>query len=125
MVEHLVLLLVQEQDVTEELKAQNQMRRVGIMNNIRAMAEKVVVRELIYIVLYRGQVDLNAMEKAPIDVLLRDYDGPWAPIYFRQTSFSRVDLMQAKNAIKTLYQGRPGVPQLGSVHIRASTISAK
>lgn len=48
MVERLVLLLVQEQDVTEELKAQNQMRRVGIMNNIRAMAEKVVVRELIY-----------------------------------------------------------------------------
>lgn len=48
MVEHLVLLLVQEQDVTEELKAQNQMRQVGIMNNIRAMAEKVAVRELIY-----------------------------------------------------------------------------
>lgn len=48
MVEHLVLLLIQEQDVTEELKAQNQMRQVGIMNNIRAMAEKVVVRELIY-----------------------------------------------------------------------------
>ncbi len=64
------------------------------------------------IVLYRGQVDLKAMEKAPIDTLLRDYDGPWAPIYFRQTTFSRVDLMQAKAAIKALYQGRPGGPQL-------------
>lgn len=60
------------------------------------------------IALYKGQVALKAMEKAPVDALLQDYNGPWAPIYFCQTSFSRVDLMQAKNAIETLYQVHPG-----------------
>ena len=60
------------------------------------------------IALYKGQVGLDAMEKTPINALLQDYDGPWAPIYFGQTSFSRVDLMQAKAAIETLYEGSQG-----------------
>ena len=60
------------------------------------------------IVLYKGLVSLDAMEKAPIDALLQDYDGPWAPIYFSQASFSRVDLMQAEAAIKTFFQEHPG-----------------
>ena len=48
MIEHLVSRLVKEQDVTEKLKAQDQLKWVGMMNNIRASAEEVVLKELIY-----------------------------------------------------------------------------
>lgn len=72
------------------------------------------------IALYKGQITLDAMEKTPIDTLLLDYDGPWAPIFFRQASFSLVDLMQAKAAIEALYQGRSGVPQLMQLYINKS-----
>ena len=48
MMEHLVSRLVKEQDVTEKLKAQDQLKWAGTMNNIRASAEEVVLRELIY-----------------------------------------------------------------------------
>ena len=34
--------------VTEELKAKDQMKWVGMMNNIRARAEEMVVREIVY-----------------------------------------------------------------------------
>ena len=34
--------------VTEELKARDQMKWVGLMNNIRASAEEIVLSELIY-----------------------------------------------------------------------------
>ena len=35
--------------ITEELKASNQMKWVGLMNNVRSAAEEIVVRELIYV----------------------------------------------------------------------------
>lgn len=35
-----------KEGVTEELKAKNQMKWVGMMNNIRASAEEIVVREI-------------------------------------------------------------------------------
>lgn len=48
MVEHLVFQMVKLQGVTEELKAQDQLKWVGLMNNIRAEAEEIVLKELIY-----------------------------------------------------------------------------
>lgn len=35
--------------ITEELKATNQMKWVGLMNNVRSVAEEVVIKELIYV----------------------------------------------------------------------------
>lgn len=35
--------------ITEELKASNQMKWVGLMNNVRSAAEEIVVGELIYV----------------------------------------------------------------------------
>ena len=35
--------------ITEELKASNQMKWVGLMNNVRSVAEEAVIRELIYV----------------------------------------------------------------------------
>lgn len=37
------------QGITEELKASNQMKWVGLMNNVRSAAEEIVVGELIYV----------------------------------------------------------------------------
>ncbi len=48
MVERLTEQMAREQGVTEELKASDQMKWVGLMNNLRASAEEVVMRELIY-----------------------------------------------------------------------------
>ena len=48
MLEKLVSQMAQEQGVTEELKAKNQMTWVTMMNNLRSAAEEVVLKELIY-----------------------------------------------------------------------------
>ena len=34
---------------TEELKASDQMKWVGLINNVRSSAEEIVMRELIYV----------------------------------------------------------------------------
>lgn len=47
--ERLTAEIALSQGVTEELKAANQMRWVGLMNNIRSTAEEVVLNELIYV----------------------------------------------------------------------------
>ena len=44
----LVRQMTATQGVTERLKAEDQMAWVGRMNNIRACAEEVVVREMVY-----------------------------------------------------------------------------
>ena len=49
MVESLTAKMAKDQGVTEELKAADQMRWVGMMNNIRASAEEVAMRELVYV----------------------------------------------------------------------------
>lgn len=46
--ETLMRQMKQEQNVTEQLKAENQMEWVGQMNNIRQAAEEIVLEELIY-----------------------------------------------------------------------------
>ena len=35
--------------IAEELKASDQMKWVGLMNNVRSSAEEIVVKELIYV----------------------------------------------------------------------------
>ena len=48
MLEQLTTQMAQEQGVTEELKAQNQMLWVQRMNNIRQAVEEIIYKQLIY-----------------------------------------------------------------------------
>ena len=48
MLENLMSKMAQELGVTEALKASDPMRWVGLMNNIKASAEEVVLKELVY-----------------------------------------------------------------------------
>ena len=45
----LVIQMAEKEDVTEKLKAENQMECVGRMNNIRSRAMEIVNAELIYV----------------------------------------------------------------------------
>ena len=47
--EMLMKQMVEKQGVTEELKVQNQTKWVRLMNNIKASAEEMVLRETLYI----------------------------------------------------------------------------
>ena len=49
MIERLVEQMKVKQGLKEQLKSENQMQWVGMMNNIRHCAEEVVLRELVYI----------------------------------------------------------------------------
>ena len=48
MMELLVKQMAKAQGVTEQLKANDMMKWVGMMNNIRSAAEEVVLNDLIY-----------------------------------------------------------------------------
>lgn len=48
MMDRLEEQMKEKQGVTEELKLQDQIAWVGRMNNIRACAEKIVVKEIVY-----------------------------------------------------------------------------
>ena len=48
-VEMLTEQMVKKQGVTEKLKAQDQMEWVRLMDNIKASAEEMVLREILYI----------------------------------------------------------------------------
>lgn len=48
-VETLVEQMTEKQGVTEELKSQDQMERVRLMNNIKASAEEIVLKNMIYV----------------------------------------------------------------------------
>ena len=48
-VETLMDQMTEIQGVTEELKAQDQMERVRLMNNIKASAEEIVLKNMIYV----------------------------------------------------------------------------
>ena len=45
----LVRQMMEKQGITEELKARDQMVWVGAVNNIRNVAEEIVLKELVYI----------------------------------------------------------------------------
>ncbi len=47
--EVLVRQMMEKQDITEELKARDQMAWVGAVNNIRNAAEEIVLNEMVYI----------------------------------------------------------------------------
>ena len=47
-VETLVKQMVEKQGVTENLKIQDQMKWVGLMNGIKACAEEIVLKERVY-----------------------------------------------------------------------------
>ena len=47
-VEMFMKQMAEKQDVTEELKVQDQMKWVRLMNNIKASAEEIVLNEIIY-----------------------------------------------------------------------------
>ena len=49
LVEILMKQMKEKQEVTEQLKMQDQMKWVGIMNNIKACAEEIVLKEIIYL----------------------------------------------------------------------------
>ena len=40
---------VQKENITEELKAKDQLKWVGLMNNIKHSAEEIILKELIYV----------------------------------------------------------------------------
>ena len=44
----LISLLAEKQGVTEQLKAENQLNRVGLMNNIKAQAEEKIYSDIVY-----------------------------------------------------------------------------
>jgi len=46
--ERLAAQMAQSEGVTEELKARDQMKWVGLMNNIRHSAEELILQDLIY-----------------------------------------------------------------------------
>lgn len=47
-IEQIVSQMAQTEGVTEEMKATDQMKWVGLMNNFRAAAEEQILQELIY-----------------------------------------------------------------------------
>ena len=49
MFDRLVKQLAEEEGITEQLKAQDQMAWVGAMNNIRYQVEEIILAELIYV----------------------------------------------------------------------------
>ena len=48
-IEILIKQMAENQDITEELKANNQLEWVGKMNSIKQSAEEIVLNELIYV----------------------------------------------------------------------------
>ena len=47
-VESLMRQMAEKQGVTEQLKMQDQMKWVGLMNNIKVCAEEIVLKEIVY-----------------------------------------------------------------------------
>ena len=47
-VESLMKQMAEKQDVTEQLKMQDQMKWVGLMNNIKVCAEEIILKEIVY-----------------------------------------------------------------------------
>ena len=48
MAEYLIKKMARKQGVTEQLKAEDMMRWVGLMNNIRACADEIVLNDIVY-----------------------------------------------------------------------------
>ena len=46
--DRLIHILAKQQGVTEELKAKNQLKWIGLINNIKSQAEEFVLRDYVY-----------------------------------------------------------------------------
>lgn len=49
MMDRLIPDMAKAEGITEELKARDQMRWVGLMNNLHSAAEEIVLKELVYV----------------------------------------------------------------------------
>lgn len=47
--DRLIPILAEQQGVTEQLKAENQLKWVGLMNNIKAQVEETIYSEIVYV----------------------------------------------------------------------------
>ena len=47
--DRLIPILAEQQGVTEQLKAENQLKWVGLMNNIKAQVEEIIYSEIVYV----------------------------------------------------------------------------
>ena len=48
MAEYLIKEMAKNQGVTEQLKAEDMMKWVGLMNNIRACADEILLNDIVY-----------------------------------------------------------------------------
>ena len=48
MAEYLIKEMARKQGITEGLKATDMMRWIGLMNNIRACADEIVLNDIVY-----------------------------------------------------------------------------
>ena len=48
MAEYLIKEMAKKQGVTEQLKAEDMMKWVGLMNNIRACADEILLNDIVY-----------------------------------------------------------------------------
>ena len=48
-VEMLMKQMAEKKGATEELKAQDQMKWVGLMNNIKVSAEEIILKNMVYV----------------------------------------------------------------------------
>ena len=46
--DRLIPILAEQQGGTEQLKAENQLKWVGLMNNIKAQVEEIIYAEIVY-----------------------------------------------------------------------------
>ena len=47
--DRLIPILAKQQGVTEQLKAENQLKWVGLMNNVKAQVEEKIYTEIVYV----------------------------------------------------------------------------
>ena len=47
--DRLIPILAKQQGVTEKLKAENQLKWVGLMNNIKAQVEEIIYAKIVYV----------------------------------------------------------------------------
>ena len=48
-IEHMIKDMAKYEGITEEMKAKNQLKWVGLMNNIKACAEDIIYSEFVYV----------------------------------------------------------------------------
>lgn len=48
-VEMLMKQMAEKRGITEELKVQDQMKWVGLMNNIKVSAEEIILKNMVYV----------------------------------------------------------------------------